>query len=600
MPTIADSTPTWDLGYYFPSLDGPEYRTFRDELDRKVDALSAKARDIGPLASGTAPQWAAWACELEAAVRDAWHLSSYVNCLCSADSRNEAAKAEEARLSTLTARFAKVMVPFRAALKAASDDEYAALAAQEALAGIRHWLDRERHEARYSMEPALEELAADLAVDGFLAWGRLYDTLSGSLTFEMRKPDGSVEQVPMAQRNTLMNDSNRQVRLAAFHGSNAAWSQHADTLAACLNGIAGTRLQLNSRRGVKHYLDVAMFGQGVERSTIETMFAVAHENRSRIWEFFSLKAKMLGIEKMGFPDLGAPIPYEDERRYSWDDGTAMVLKAFEAKYPALAEFSRNMIDGRRIDAQRRPGKRPGGFCTSSPIAKTSHVFMTYGGSVNDLRTLAHELGHAFHNYLLKDRRTFGRRYRMTLAETASTFAESLFMDALLSDSSTTPQQRVAMAAQQLDTAASFLVNIPVRYYFECAFTDARQSGEVPASKLKELILEAEKDWYGDGLDPELLDPWFWASKLHFYITGVTFYNFPYAFGYLLSQGLIARFRKEGASFLPAYEDFLRYSASDTAEGVARHALGIDLGRREFWQDAVDCALAELDDLNRHA
>ena len=130
--------------------------------------------------------------------------------------------------------------------------------------------------------------------------------------------------------------------------------------------------------------------------------------------------------------------------------------------------------------------------------------------------------------------------------------------------------------------------------------DARQSGEVPASKLKELILEAEKHWYGDGLDPELLDPWFWASKLHFYITGVTFYNFPYAFGYLLSQGLIARFRKEGASFLPAYEDFLRYSASDTAEGVARHALGIDLGRREFWQDAVDCALAELDDLNRHA
>src|SRR5690606_25340906 len=116
-----------------------------------------------------------------------------------------------------------------------------------------HWLDRERHEARYSMEPALEELAADLAVEGFLAWGRLYDTLSGSLTFEMRQPDGSVEQVPMAQRNTLMNDSNREVRLAAFHGSNAAWSQHADTLAACLNGIAGTRLQLNSRRGVKHY-----------------------------------------------------------------------------------------------------------------------------------------------------------------------------------------------------------------------------------------------------------------------------------------------------------------------------------------------------------
>jgi len=595
-----DTTPTWDLTTYFPTFDGPEYRAFRRRIEERLDSLGPRGAAIGELSPSNAHDWAAWIVELEAIVRDAWHLSSYIGCLCSADSRNEATKAEEARLATLSATFAKVVVPFRAALRNATDESFAALKKQAAVEELGHWLDRERHEAQFSMDPPLEELAADLAVDGIQAWGRLYSTLSGGLSFKLLKPDGTTEEVPMAQRSTLMNDSNRDIRLAAFRGANEAWEQHADTLAACLNGIAGTRFQLNKRRGVGHYLDVAMFGQGVQRETVETMLAVVKAHRESMWAFLSAKARMLGIERFGYPDLGAPFPFADERRFSWEEGTAMVINAFEGSYPQLAEFSRDMSDGKRIDAQKRQGKRPGGFCTSSPVAKTSHVFMTYGGSVNDLRTLAHELGHAFHNFVLKDRRTFARRYRMTLAETASTFAESLFMDALLGNSCTNKQQRLGMRGEQLDNAASFLLNIPMRYQFECSFMDARQDGEVPVSRLKEMVLASQKDWYGSALDPELLDPWFWASKLHFYITDVTFYNFPYTFGYLLSQGLVARFRKEGPEFLPAYEEFLRYSASDTAEGVARHTLGVDLTKQDFWNDAVQCALAGLPEFEKHA
>jgi oligoendopeptidase F len=157
-----------------------------------------------------------------------------------------------------------------------------------------------------------------------------------------------------------------------------------------------------------------------------------------------------------------------------------------------------------------------------------------------------------------------------------------------------------MQGEQLDNAVAFMLNIPMRYAFECAFTDARQAGEVPVSKLKEMMIASQKEWYGDSLDPAMYDPWFWASKLHFYITGVTFYNFPYTFGYLLSQGLIARFRAEGAAFLPAYEAFLRASASDTAEGVTRSTLGVDLADAAFWEDAVRCALSGLEDFERDA
>jgi oligoendopeptidase F len=209
-----------------------------------------------------------------------------------------------------------------------------------------------------------------------------------------------------------------------------------------------------------------------------------------------------------------------------------------------------------------------------------------------VQTLAHELGHAFHSWVMRDLRPWAAQYPMTLAETASTFAETLLTDAILDAPETSDQLKAVMLDTRLEAAAAFMLNIPMRFHFEKRFYEERSAGEVSVSRLKELLLEAQRDSYGDTLNPAELDPMFWASKLHFYITEVSFYNFPYSFGFLFSLGVYARARKEGPEFFRKYEELLRLTGSDTAENVARRALGVDLETQDFWLDSI--ALVEED------
>jgi oligoendopeptidase F len=223
--------------------------------------------------------------------------------------------------------------------------------------------------------------------------------------------------------------------------------------------------------------------------------------------------------------------------------------------------------------------------------------------MGDVRTLAHELGHAFHGWVLREMRPWARIYPMTLAETASTFAEQLVTDAALdaarADGSAGARGRlIDILDVQLRDAETFLLNIPMRYDFERAVYTERAAGELSVSRLCELVVEAQRQNYGDAVDPEQLDPWFWASKLHFYIAGVSFYNFPYTFGYLFSTGIAARARAEGPSFLPVYEDLLRRTGTESAEDAARSALGVDLGKPEFWSASIDLLAAALDEFER--
>src|SRR5690606_25952168 len=233
----------------------------------------------------------------------------------------------------------------------------------------------------------------------------------------------------------------------------------------------------------------------------------------------------------------------------------------------------------------------GGFCSSSQLIGQSRIFMTYNGAFGDVQTLAHELGHAFHNWVMRDLRPWQRGYPMTLAETASTFAEQLIIDAALEGAG--PAERLALLDQRLLEAATFTLNIPMRFDFEHALYSRRPAGELSVGELKEMMIEAQRANFGDALDPDQLDPWYWASKLHFYITGVGFYNFPSSFGYLFSLGIFARARKEGPDFLPTYERLLRQTASAPAEVVAREVLGVDLGGPDFWNASLDLIAEDL-------
>lgn len=600
------ATPNWDMTPYFTAPDGPDFQDFWRSSTEEVARLVRVVDTLPPIAADAAAEsaWRAFLLDLERADARLRHLESYLDCMGAADARSEVVKQRVGELATLLAEQEKLLVAVRTHVGKAPKDAFRTLLGHEDMRPVGYWLERVRTRARFAMEPALEALAADLAVTGLSAWGRLYDQISGTLTFELEMPGRAPEIHPVSMARTLTEDPDPAVRKAAFHGANRAWERVAEPVAACLNSIAGTRLALYARRGVAHFLDPALFDAGITRATLDAMLAAVRARQDLPRRYLHAKARLLGRPWLGFQDLTAPLPGQPDgglpRRIPWDDAKALVSHAFGSKYPALRELAALAFQQRWIDYEPRMGKRPGGFCSSSSEIGQSRIFMTYHGSMGDVETLAHELGHAFHSWVMRDLRPWARAYPMTLAETASTFAEQLVTDAMLSDVGASAAARAAVLDSRLQKAAAFLLNIPMRFDFECALYDARQRGELSVSRLQEMMLAAQRANYGDALASNELDPWFWASKLHFYITDLSFYNFPYTFGYLFSLGIFARIADGGRDALAGYELLLRATGSATAEDVARHSLGVDLQAPDFWHASIDLIEADLAQFERES
>lgn len=582
----------WDMTPYFPEFDGESYRRFRRELAADTDALREElSTGAEPLMSESVARWAERLLRLEELSERSSQLTGYLSCLGSADSRDDAIARETASAAAAYVELDKCYTLVHDVLKQADEAVFAVLLDAPQLAGAGYLLTRMRRRAEFRMGSELEMLASELDVDGLSAWGRLYGRVSGTLEFDLAVLGRPPERRPVAHTRSLLQSADAEVRRAALSGANAAWERVGDVLAACLNGIAGARHTLYRRRGVEHFLEPALFDAGIERATLDTLLDSVEKRADVARRYLRSKAQLLGRDRLGFQDLAAPLPLADgdagAAALDWSAACARIVAAFEAFYPELGRFAADAIERRWVDHSPRPGKRPGGFCSTSTRVGESRIFMTYNDTLGDVFTLAHELGHAFHGHVMRDQRSWARDYPMTLAETASTFAEQLVIDAVLEDPDASPDARAGILDSRMQDAATFLLDIPMRFRFEHAFYEERRDGEVSVGRLKELMLEAQRRCFGDALAEDELDPWFWASKLHFFITGTSFYNFPYTFGYLFSRGIFARAKAEGPAFLSRYEALLRRTGSDTAENVAREALGVDLQQPDFWNASID-------------
>ena len=576
----------WDLKSYFPEFNGPEMKKFKKELKEDIEATRNEASNLPSLDADNQEQWEKIFLDCEDLTTRYSHLRSYIGCLASADSLNEEHLREEAEMSVLGAEFSKLSSELLNTVKDTPDEVFDLFTKRQALEDASYYLNRVREESQKRMDPENEILAADLGVDGLNAWGRLYDTISSKLEFDIEYPDGNKARLPMSQRRSLMEKPDRQTRKAAFEGGNAAWKSIEDVTASALNSIAGTRLTLNRHRGINHFLDVALFQASISKKTLDAMLEAIFSEIELPREILRLKAKTMNRENIAWYDLGAPMDLQFQKKLTWEEAQRLVKNSFSASYPELGTFVESAFEKNWIDWEPREGKRPGGFCTGSLLTKESRIFMTYNETIGDVLTLAHEAGHAFHSYIMREIRPYSHFYPMTLAESASTFGEMILTEGILEDPSISEAEKTLMLDTEINHGAIYLMDIPVRYEFEKVFYEERQKGEVSVSRLKELMSETQKRIFGDVLENGGEDPYFWASKLHFYITGVTFYNFPYTFGYLLSRGLFAMFKKEGKDFLPKYEEFLRLTGSGTAENVARRSIGHDLESPEFWVQSI--------------
>ena len=597
--TLPTADREWNTTRFFPTFEGPEYRSYEETLKADLTQLLQEAAAAPVLGPESQETWRALAGRYEEISSRAAHLSTYQNMLASADASNDAVKNAVAAMSLLFADLSKLRGEFIRAFSGAAAADFAAFLQLPDVATASWTWERLREEGRQRMPVALEGLAADLGVDGIEAWGRLYETITGRMEFPMTWPDGAVKTTPMSQRRALMSDSSRPVREAAFRDGQVPWVTHQDTMAASLNALAGTRGTLYGRRSQLHFLDAPLFDAAMSRATLDALMEAIREHIEIPRKAVRLGARIQGTPGLAFFDLEAgQLAAPEAKPITWDEACALVHGAFADAYPAFADYFVMMLEKGWIESAVRAHKRPGAYMTCSPVLNEERVYMTYLDSVHDVITLAHEVGHAWHTAQLRGERPLAREYPMTLAETASNFGEAILLNALQAQPGLSNAHRAWLLEQEALRGHAYLLNIPMRFRFESRFYEERTRGEVSAPRLCEIMTEAQREFYGDTLLPGAEDPYFWASKMHFFITGVSFYNFPYVFGYLLSQALYARFQKEGPEFLPKYEAFLRATGSASCEQCVREALGADITKPDFWAAGILGLQRPLDSLEK--
>ncbi len=591
--TAVPSAPRWDLESIFPGgSQSKDYRKFRQDTKQLLDDCRNRLERLPEkLSQKTVDDWSNVILKLESVREDIGLIESFAGCLTAQDVTDSAADAITSEADNYYAEWQVLMTELEALALEQSDDAWKMLLKADSISPIKFYLNELREIARSKMPVEQESLALELGVNGYHAWNRLYDKMAGELKAEF-KEKGETRTISMGQVATRMSSPDRAIRQQAFEKLTKAWESREDLAAMTLNAEVGYRLTLYSNREWDSVLTEALQAARIKEETIETMWRVIREMTPQLKPYVDAKKQLLGIDKWSWYDQFAPCGSSD-KTIDFDEAGNFVVKHIGAFSEDMSQFCKLALDNRWVEAEDRPGKRGGGFCTGMGKHKQSRIFMTYAGTYENLLTLAHELGHAYHSYVLRDERFFASRYPMTLAETASTFAEAVVTDAAL-DVADNDDEKLMLVDQKLQGTYTMFCDIQSRYLFDKAFHEERRNGTVGTARLRELMIEAQKTAFGGMLDESGYHPLFWCSKLHFYISDVPFYNFPYTFGFLFSAGIYDRARKEGRSFADKYAALLKDTGRMTTEELAEKHLGVDLTKEAFWKDACALALADVD------
>ena len=577
------TTTLWQDDHIYAAPDCPaidaDFQRAAEALTEITTLLAAlpETRDINPLRH----LLRAIRRQANAVRRQAWNSQTFAYNRLSRNGRDEAARVLLSRGQQLQARLAQLVKPVALFWLNAPEDQVRALLQDPELFELAYLIRHDRRLQDQALSLESEQLIEGLAVDGLQAWGDLYDSLVARL-----RPVVEGEPMGLAQADNLLSHPDRARRASAWHGIQAAWQAEQETVAAILNAINGWRNELATQRGKGRLLDALDLSchQGhLDRATLETLMAQAEAHKELGRRALQAMAGAQGITDFAPWDLYAPPPAAAQIRLGFGQALTLVAEAFAAFDPEMGAFARMMADRGWIDAVPSDNRRSGAYCTEYADPAEPRVFLTFEGTMDNVITLAHELGHAWHSWLLRDLPLEQRDYPMTLAETASLFAETLVRDALLARSQTC-EQRLDIAWMDGERVASLLLDIPSRFHFERALVAGRSEGYLGAGQLRAMMKSAKQQWYGDSLSQ--YDELFWASKSHFSIAEFGFYNYPYLFGYLFSLGLYAQKARVGADFVPAYRALLADTGRMSAESLVEKHLGVDIREPAFWEESL--------------
>ncbi|WP_040287447.1 M3 family oligoendopeptidase [Sporosarcina koreensis] len=581
MAQTKEFNPKWDLDQIFKGgSTSAELQETVDELKKEISRIDKQIDQFDP-GQATAETLGAIMDAVSPVQKQLRDVSAYISCLSAQDVNDENAAVWVAKRGELGAKMAAVGTKLDEKLKAVNDSKWDELMQSDELRDIAFPLTEARRRAMELLPLDQEVLIGDLSVDGYHAWNQMYETIVGSMTVPIEE-DGETKQYSIGQASNKMSTPDDGERKALFQKIQDEWQKNAALFGQTLNHLGGFRLQVYKHRGWDDILHEPLEKNRMKRETLDAMWGAIERSKPVFTEFLDRKAQLLGLDKLSIYDIGAPIG-SSATTYTYTEGADRIIEQFRNFSPKMADFAEKAFENRWIEAEDRAGKRPGGFCTSFPNKEQTRIFMTYSGTASNLATLAHELGHGFHQHVMNDLHVKNQGYAMNVAETASTFAEMILADAAVKQAAT-KEEKVALLEDKVRRGVTFFMNIHSRFLFELKFYEARKDGMVPVDKLNQLMVDAQKEAYNDALAE--YDPMFWASKLHFHITGTPFYNFPYTFGYLFSLGIYAHALEQGSGFEDDYIALLQDTGRMTVEDLAEKHLGVDLTKPDFWENAI--------------
>ena len=591
--SIVSTLPHWDMTVVYPSMQSQEFKQGYVSVVQDVDELAflfdthlIKEQTATSLSDDTIKTFETVVDRYNRVLEATATLGTYIMCFITTNTGDHLAQAKMSELQKSLVTLRQLDTRFTAWIGSLDID---ALIARSTVARDHAYMLRKaRARAAHLMTPAEEELASELNVSSGTAWSKLHGDVTSQLMVQL-VVDGPSQSMPMSMVRNLADEADRDLRRRAYEAELSGWKQAAVPLAAALNSIKGEVIVLARKRGWQSPLEASLFDSNIDRETLEAMLTAARESFPDFRRYLHAKARVLGLSQLAWYDLFAPVG-ESKKVWEYDEAAGFIIEQFGAYSPRLANFAARAFREQWIDAEPRSGKVDGAFCTALRKDE-SRVFANYKASYGGMSTLAHELGHGYHNLNLASRSMFQKDTPMTLAETASIFCETIIREAALRNANR--QEQIMILEASLQGSCQVVVDISSRFLFEQRLFEARKQRELSVDELNNLMLEAQRETYGDGLDESALHAYMWAMKPHYYSSETSFYNYPYMFGLLFGLGLYAQYQQDPEKFKQGYDNLLSSTGLADAATLAAQ-FGIDIRSADFWRASLDIVRGDID------
>ena len=574
----------WNLDALYPSVDSEAFQHDFDDIDRQIAGLNELADSLEQDSPASTLR------KVILALSDYQTLTRKIGAYLSL---RQSANTTDQQIVSINSRFQnKISQSARATTRfsqwIARQDIEALIGTDPLLSQHAFWLRETQARAAHTLSDEVEEAIGKMELNASSAWSQLQEYMTSTVSVTLHG-----EPMTLSAIRNLAYSPEAQVRKDAYQAELKAYDQIKDAVAFALNSIKGEANTVSQLRHFDSVLDMTLFNSRMKRETLDAMMQAIEEALPKFHEYLRHKAKLLGYSNgLPFYELFAPMG-KSSRTFTPQQAKDYLIRNFEPFSSEVSNLIQRAFDEEWIDFFPRKGKVGGAFCCNLPMLKQSRVLTNFDGSLSDVVTLAHELGHAYHGHRIEQHSPLNTRYTMPVAETASTFNETVIMNAAIRDAAE-KEEKVMLIESSLQDITQVICDILSRFLFESEVVERRKEGFLFSQDLEQLMLQAQKKAYGDGLDPQALHPYMWVCKSHYYDAGLNFYNFPYAFGCLFAKGLYARYQKTGAAFVQQYDKLLEATTVSSVEEVAAMA-GIDLTKPDFWRESLNIVKDMIDE-----